>query len=458
MIFLFVYYITPKRLNNAVLLLGSILFYSYGNIDKPAFIFLMILSVWVNWRIGRKIEKESRECNRRKWLVWGIVYDFFWLFIFKYLDFVLENVNVLLQNAGIHLQLPMTELVLPLGISFYTFQIVSYLVDVYWKKIPAEGSFVRLGAYICMFPQLIAGPIVSYTEVSKSLRNREIKMMEIEQGAREFTIGLGLKVLLANQLGGLWKEVGAIGYESVSTPLAWLGIIAYSLQIYFDFYGYSLMAIGLGKVMGFRFPENFRHPYVALSMTEFWRRWHITLGRWFRQYVYIPLGGNRQGALKTLRNIAVVWICTGIWHGASWNFVLWGALLCILILLEKAGLKKLLERIPWLGHIYMCLVIPVSWMVFAITDLEQLNIYLYKIFPFLGNGGEVLLQGDYLKYGRIYAISLIIGLIFATEKPMNLYNKNKGKWWMAILLLVVFWASIYCIYIGMDDPFMYFRF
>lgn len=457
-IFLLVYYITPAKAKNFVLLCGSMLFYSYGNIDKPAYILLMAVSIVVNYILGRLIGKGKSIYGRKFWLIVGIFYNFFWLFLFKYLDFVLENINALLVGTGVGEAIPLTGLVLPLGISFYTFQIVSYLIDVYWNRVPAEKSVIKLGTYLCMFPQLIAGPIVSYSNVADDLHRRKVAFADVEEGFRAFTIGLGMKVLLANQLGKLWNEVNAIGFESISTPLAWLGIIGFSLQIYFDFYGYSLMAIGLGRLLGFRLPVNFKHPYIALSMTDFWRRWHITLGSWFREYVYIPLGGSRNGFAKTVRNIIIVWLCTGIWHGASWNFLLWGIVLCLLILLEKAGLKKVLERVPVIGHAYMCIVIPVSWVFFAITDLKQLEIYLCKLFPFVGEVGEVLFAGDYLKYGKLYAVSLVLGLLFATKLPLKIYQRCKNKWWMVLALLAIFWLSVYCLYIGMDDPFLYFRF
>lgn len=457
-VFLLVYYSSPDKYKNPVLLLGSLVFYSYGNLDRPIYIVLMIVSLWVTFRLGQRIEAAQKLPQRKKWLQLGLLYHFFWLFLFKYLDFLLENVNALLAALGLSVQLPLTGLVLPLGISFYTFQIAAYLADIYRRQIRAERSFVRLGVYLCMFPQLIAGPILSYRETAPFLTKRKVTARHIECGLRTFAMGLGMKVLLANQLGRLWNDVNAIGFESISTPLAWLGIAGFSLQIYFDFYGYSLMAIGLGELMGFQLPQNFRHPYVSLTMTDFWRRWHITLGSWFREYVYIPLGGSRKGFVKTLRNTAIVWLCTGIWHGASWNFVLWGLVLCALILIEKAGLGRLLNRFPLLGHAYMCIAIPVSWLFFAVTDLGQLRIYLYKLFPFLGQAGEVLFARDYLKYGKIYALSLILGFLFMTRLPAGLYRRFGGKMPVILGLLAIFWLSVYCLYIGMDDPFLYFRF
>ena len=281
----------------------------------------------------------------------------------------------------------------------------------------------------------------------------------IEGGLRQFTIGLGLKVLIANQVGGLWKDVEAIGFESISTPLAWMGLIAFSLQIYFDFYGYSLMAKGLGSILGFRFPSNFAHPYMSTSMTEFWRRWHMTLGSWFREYVYIPLGGNRRGALITFRNLLAVWILTGLWHGASWNFILWGLVLFVLISIEKLGLRKVLAKRPAIGHIYMLFAIPITWLLFAVTDISQIAIYLQRLFPMFAPEREAAyFAGDYLKYGRLYAISLCAGLIFMTPAPRNLYNRWKKSPISAVVLLIVFWCCVYCMKIGMDDPFLYFRF
>ena len=388
----------------------------------------------------------------------GIGYDLGWLILFKYLGFLIENLNALFGAMHVKVQLETWNLILPIGISFYTFQIISYLVDVYRRETKAEKSLISLGTYLCMFPQLIAGPIVNYHLIQEQLHKRKHSMEKVEDGLKVFALGLAYKVLLANRVGHLWTEVTAIGYESISTPLAWMSIVAYSLQLYFDFYGYSLMAIGLGRMMGFDFPQNFNNPYMAVSMTDFWRRWHMTLGGWFREYVYIPLGGNRGGFAKTVRNMFVVWLLTGLWHGASWNFVLWGLLLFVLLFVEKAGLGKVLERHKALGHIYMILWIPLSWLVFVITDLSQLGIYLQKLFPFFGNAGTVLFQGDYLKYGKTYGIYLVLGILFATGVQEKLLKKNKNRLWVILLLLALFWASVYCMYLGMDDPFLYFRF
>lgn len=457
-VFFLVYYILPASYKNAWLFLASLGFYYYGVRGNPGYLLLMIMSVVVNFVAGKLIEAQKTKRARKAWLVVGIVYDLGWLILFKYLGFLIENLNALFGAMHVKVQLETWNLILPIGISFYTFQIISYLVDVYRRETKAEKSLVSLGTYLCMFPQLIAGPIVNYHLIQEQLHKRKHSMEKVESGLKVFALGLAYKVLLANRVGHLWTEVTAIGYESISTPLAWMSIVAYSLQLYFDFYGYSLMAIGLGRMMGFDFPQNFNNPYMAVSMTDFWRRWHMTLGGWFREYVYIPLGGNRGGFAKTVRNMFVVWLLTGLWHGASWNFVLWGLLLFVLLFVEKAGLGKVLERHKALGHIYMILWIPLSWLVFVITDLSQLGIYLQKLFPFFGNARTVLFQGDYLKYGKTYGIYLVLGILFATGVQEKLLKKNKNRLWVILLLLALFWASVYCMYLGMDDPFLYFRF
>lgn len=457
-VFFLVYYILPASYKNAWLFLASLGFYYYGVRGNPGYLLLMIMSVVVNFVTGKLIAAQKTKRARKAWLVVGVVYDLGWLILFKYLGFLIENLNALFGAMHVKVQLETWNLILPIGISFYTFQIISYLVDVYRRETKAEKSLISLGTYLCMFPQLIAGPIVNYHLIQEQLHKRKHSMEKVESGLKVFALGLAYKVLLANRVGHLWTEVTAIGYESISTPLAWMSIVAYSLQLYFDFYGYSLMAIGLGRMMGFDFPQNFNNPYMAVSMTDFWRRWHMTLGGWFREYVYIPLGGNRGGFAKTVRNMFVVWLLTGLWHGASWNFVLWGLLLFVLLFVEKAGLGKVLERHKALGHIYMILWIPLSWLVFVITDLSQLGIYLQKLFPFFGNAGTVLFQGDYLKYGKTYGVYLVLGILFATGVQEKLLKKNKNRLWVILLLLALFWASVYCMYLGMDDPFLYFRF
>ncbi len=458
-VFLLLYYICPDRWKNLCLFAGSLIFYFYGVKDQPLYFFLLILSIWVNYRIGILLGRRRKKEHRKKWLTAGIVFNLFWLFLFKYSGFFAENLNILLTYLGLEPLLPICRLPLPIGISFYTFQAISYLADVYRKDASYEPSFIDYGMYITMFPQLIAGPIVTYNSIRQQLHRRTCSLANFEEGLREFTLGLGFKVLLANQVGRLWSQVEAIGFESISTPLAWMGIIAFSLQIYFDFYGYSLMAKGLGQLMGFSLPDNFAHPYLSLSMTEFWRRWHITLGSWFRDYIYIPLGGNRKGSLDTVRNLLIVWLLTGFWHGASWNFLLWGLTLFLLIFIEKAGLGRVLHRFPLLGHLYMMLAIPLNWLIFAVTDLGQMKIYFLRLFPFLAPHAEFsFFSGDYLKYGQIYLVSMAAGLIFMTGLPEKLYRRYKSSFFTAAPLLAVFWGCVYLMKLGADDPFLYFRF
>lgn len=457
--FLFIYYIFPKKWKNPWLFTASLFFYFYGVRNEPLYFILLLCSIWVNYRIGILIGRKRWAEHRKKWLVLGICYNLFWLFLFKYSGFFAENFNSLLEKAGYSSVFPVYKFSLPIGISFYTFQAISYLADVYQKTASYEPSFINYGMYITMFPQLIAGPIVTYNSIQKQLGRRSQNLYQFEQGIRDFTIGLGFKVLLANQTGRLWSQVEAIGFESISTPLAWMGLAAFSFQIYFDFYGYSLMAKGLGTLMGFSLPDNFSHPYMALSMTEFWRRWHITLGGWFREYIYIPLGGNRNGFLSTVRNLLIVWLVTGLWHGASWNFLLWGLVLFFLILIEKMGLDQILHRFPLLGHLYMMAAIPLTWLIFAVTNLEQMKIYFLRLFPFLSSASTFqYFSGDYLKYGKLYFLSLTAGLIFMTGAPEKLYRKHENSLWTALLLLAIFWSCVYLMKMGAEDPFLYFRF
>lgn len=459
-IFLLLYSVCPDRAKNFCLLAGSLFFYFYGVAEHPAYMVLLLLSVCVNYWVGRKMKRYKSRLRRRKWFRLGIAYNLFWLLLFKYSGFLIEQISLLLQNGGLEKSaVPVLHLALPLGISFYTFQAISYLADVYRKDVAPEKSFLDFALYMTMFPQLISGPIVTYTSLRELIKKRSHTMEQVEAGLREFTIGLGLKVLLSNQIGGLWSQIGAVGYESISTPLAWMGLAAFSLRLYFDFYGYSLMARGLGMMLGFPLPDNFNHPYMALTMTDFWRRWHMTLGGWFRNYVYIPLGGNREGLLKTFRNMLVVWLLTGLWHGTSPNFLLWGFVLFALISLEKLGLGKLLERWRVVGHVYMLFAIPLTWMLFAITDFSQLGIYIQRLFPFLSPVGKyTYFAGDFLKYGRSYGLSLCAGLIFMTGLPRRLYDRKRESLCTAIALLIIFWLCVYCMKMGENDPFMYFNF
>lgn len=454
-IFFLIYALVPQKAKNAILLLGSLVFYGYGALETPLYIALLLSTILVNWLVGLRLAFDKP--HRRLWLILGLIYDFFWLLLFKYAGFLWDN-GAAVYGWFTH-QPPSRSwaLILPIGISFYTFQIVSYLIDVYRKTVPPERSLIRLGAYLCMFPQLIAGPIVQYNTVADQLRSRSTDLKHVDHGARVFVLGLGYKVLLANRIGGLWSDVSSIGFDGISTPLAWMAAFAFSFQLYFDFYGYSLMAVGLGEIMGFDLPQNFRDPYLTISMTDFWRRWHITLGSWFREYVYIPLGGNRGGEGKTVRNLLIVWLLTGFWHGASWNFILWGLLLFMLLLIERKGLRKALQKRPFFGHLYMFFMIPLSWMLFAITDFRQLGIFFSRLFP-LSGAWRGIAQSDWLDHGRIYGVMLLVGFLFCTPLPKRLWHKVEKTPLAVLVLLAIFWGAVYCLYRGLNDPFLYFRF
>ena len=457
-VFFLVYYILPASYKNAWLFLASLGFYYYGVRGNPGYLLLMIMSVVVNFVAGKLIEAQKTKRARKAWLLVGIVYDLGWLILFKYLGFLIENLNALFGAMHVKVQLETWNLILPIGISFYTFQIISYLVDVYRRETKAEKSLISLGTYLCMFPQLIAGPIVNYHLIQEQLHKRKHSMVKVESGLKVFALGLAYKVLLANRVGHLWTEVTAIGYESISTPLAWMSIVAYSLQLYFDFYGYSLMAIGLGRMMGFDFPQNFNNPYMAVSMTDFWRRWHMTLGGWFREYVYIPLGGNRKGKARTFFNLFVVWSLTALWHGANYNFLIWGGILLCCLLVEKLFLLRLLDKSRVIGHLYVLFVVPLSWVAFAVTDLSELGVYMTRLFPFAGHAAGVINHLDYLKYLNDYAPLFLLGVLFATPLPETCYRLIERKWIGRVILLGIFGLCMYYLAVSANNPFLYFNF
>lgn len=452
--FLIIYYLMPHQIRNIVLLSGSILFYAIG---EPRYVPLILVSAAINYVVALRVEKETDSIKRKKaWLGLGLAFDLGMLFYFKYTNFFLEGVAAISHHT---VKVPVVNSVLPLGISFYTFTSVAYLVDVYRGDIKAERSKVRFGTFFCMFPQLLSGPIVRYSEIRDSLRERRNTMSRLESGLKIFTIGLGYKVILANQLATMWNSIQTIGFESISTPLAWLSVIGYSLQIYFDFNGYSLMAIGIGEMLGFSLPVNFAHPYMSRSVGEFWRRWHITLGSWFKTYVYIPLGGNRCSKLRQVFNLFVVWLLTGLWHGASLNFVLWGGYLFVFITLEKLLLEKWLARNKVISRVYLLLVIGISWMLFAITDLHEIGMFLTRLFPFLpSSGGIAVNHSDFIKQISSYGVLILLGVFLSTPLPMRWYIRYKNRAVCIFGLLGVFWFSIYLIALGNNNPFLYFRF
>ncbi len=447
-IFFACYYIAPSKVKNVVLFFGSMCFYFVGTLDNPEHFILFVLSIVMDFALGVLIEKHRM--HGKALLTVGVLLHLCSLGLFKYSPFVINE--LLGISAGF------TEsIVLPIGISFYTFQGISYIADVYRGRVAAQQSLLKYAVYISMFEQLIAGPIVTYGQVEHELDERRLYASRVIRGFCTFVFGLGLKVLLANPVGKLWSQTCAIGFESISTPLAWMAIFAYTFQIYFDFFGYSLMAIGLGEMLGFNLPKNFDHPYTSRTLTEFWRRWHITLGSWFREYVYIPLGGNRNGTLATVRNLLAVWLLTGIWHGAGYNFVLWGVILFLVILLEKLFIGKYLEKTP-LAHAYMIILIPLTWAVFAIGDIGELSVFFSRLFPFFGQGVWSSFRYDYLKYLKLYYPFFIAGVLFSTKLPYSILKRIKSRAVIGIITAVIFAASAYCMYRGFDDPFLYFRF
>lgn len=440
-IFFAVYYICPAKARNTVLFIGSIVFYAWGEVK---YLILIFISIGVNYLAGLLMDRVQNH-RKKAVLVCALVFDFAMLFVFKYTGFFVSNINGIFGTA-----LTDPGYTLPLGISFYTFQIASYVIDLYKGKISVCKNPLTLGTYLVMFPQLIAGPIVVYETVEKELKERKITLSMIEEGVETFIYGLASKVLIANQVGALWNDLEGIGYDRISMPLAWLGVVAYTLQIYFDFNGYSLMAIGLGKMLGFNIPQNFNNPYISRSLTEFWRRWHITLSTWFREYVYIPLGGNRKGKLRTYVNLFIVWFLTGFWHGAGWNFILWGLFFFVFLTIEKLFLGDFLEKHVVLSRIYSLVLIGLSWMIFAITDFNMLGVYFGRLFcPSLGS--------DVIYYLRNYGVILILGCVLSTP-VLGKWFSRKGKMVKSIILVLLFVICTAYLADASFNPFLYFRF
>ena len=439
-ILLIIYYITPNKYRNYVLLFGSIIFYFIGVKDHQAYMLLLAISVIINYFIGRLIEKNKK--YSKIMLIFGIIYNLSFLFVFKYYDFVVSIISKISTK-----EIKTLNLTLPLGISFYTFQVIGYLIDVYKEKYDPEKSILNFSTNMIFFAKIISGPIVQFDDIKKQLEGRPYKLSKFIQGVRYFIVGLGLKTIIADNIGIMWNDILMIGIESISTPLAWLGIFTYAFEIYFDFWGYSVMAQGIGKMFGIDIPDNFNLPYLSKSFTEFFRKWHITLGTWFKNYIYIPLGGNRKGTIRTLLNLFIVWVITGLWHGANWNFIIWGIFIWILIVNEKLWLKKYLDKYPIIGHIYMIFFIPLTWTIFNITNLSQLNIMFEKLFPFFGSN-EVIDNLDFVKYIKDYGILMIISLICSTKLPKNLIEGKEYNWIEIVALLAIFWLSVYLLYTG----------
>ena len=449
-IVLITYFIVPKKLKNSALLVSSLFFYAWG---EPKYVILMVISILLGYIYGLLIECSKSKAAARLWLTLSCVTGIGFLAYFKYADFFIENFNL-----ATGLSLPLLKIALPIGISFFTFQILSYTVDVYRKDTPAQKNIIDFAAYVSMFPQLIAGPIVRYVDVAKELKEREITVAKGYEGGRRFIFGLGKKVLVANLLGELCDIFRASDDKSVL--FYWMYAIAFCLHVYFDFSGYSDMAIGLGKIFGFNFIENFNYPFISKTITEFWRRWHISLGSWFRDYVYIPMGGNRVGPVRLLFNIFVVWMLTGLWHGAAWNFVIWGVMFAILLIFEKLWFMKVIKKAPSiLQHIYVMLLVIISFVIFNASTLTQA---VQDIGGMFGAGNVPLVSGETLYYMRSYAVVLIMGLVGCTPIVKKAGLKIRDKAISVVLepvallgLLMVITAFLVD---GSFNPFLYFRF
>ncbi len=448
-IVLILYYVAPKKLKNFVLFPASLVFYAWG---EPKYVFLMLLSVGIGYLAGILMEK----LPKKPVMITAVSLCLLFLIYFKYTNFFISNINALLK-----VELPALNVIMPIGISFYTFQIVSYILDVYYGRVEKQKNILSLATYIAMFPQLIAGPIVRYSDVNEQLTNRTFSSEKLADGIKRFVLGLSKKVLIANQLGELCQVFASSTDKTVA--FYWLYAVAAALHIYFDFSGYSDMAIGLGKLLGFTFMENFNYPFISRSITEFWRRWHMSLGTWFRDYVYIPLGGNRCGIKKQIFNVMVVWFLTGFWHGAQWNFILWGVYFAILLIIEKLWLYKRLEKSKVLSRVYTLFFILISFVIFNVNSIGEIGMYLKNMF-FLG-GGDIV-NAEYGYYLKSYGWILIISIFGATNLPKKIYEKCKGmrviNYCLAVVEPIVLVALLLLctayLVDGSFNPFLYFRF
>lgn len=446
-----VYYAVPFAFKNTVLFLTGLLFYAWG---EPVYVLIMLLSTAIDYCAGRLMDRfDSNKNIRKATLLVSVVMNLSLLGIFKYGSFFIGSVNGIFGSA-----IPDPGLPLPIGISFFTFQSMSYTIDLYRRNIKVQKNFIDFAAFVTMFPQIVAGPIVRYEDVSAQLACRRIDLSSMSDGITRFVCGMCKKVLIANSIGALWTDVKAQDYASMPAATAWLGIAAFTLQIYFDFSGYSDMAIGLGKMLGFDFPENFRYPYNSKSIAEFWRRWHITLGDWFKSYVYFPLGGSRGSTAATIRNTLIVWLLTGLWHGASWNFILWGLYYGVLIILEKFIFRRLLERTPSaLRHILTMLAVVFGWVIFEITSPAS---ELEFVKAMLGFGGSFA-NSFTLNALHNYAVTFIAAIAISTGIPLKICKKLPEK--RADTLSLVgeaagMTACIACLVDSGYNPFLYFNF
>ncbi len=453
------YFLLPVKMRNGLLLVFSLVFYAWG---EPVYVLIMLASIGMNYLFGRGVDRfRDRPKAKKTILALSVVCNLLMLGVFKYTDFVISNLNLI---PGV--QLPAAEIALPIGISFFTFQAMSYVIDVYRDNAGVQKNILNFGLYISLFPQLIAGPIVRYSTVAEEINRRSTDFALAAKGIRRFITGLAKKVLIANNVGFLWSQISALSGDKLTAADAWIGALAFAFQIYFDFSGYSDMAIGLGHIFGFHFLENFEYPYISRSVTEFWRRWHISLSTWFKEYVYIPLGGNRKGNLKQVRNILIVWLLTGLWHGASWNFVLWGLYYGLMLLMEKFVLKKILDKAPaFVGHVYTLLVVLFGWVLFAFDDTKALFGYFAAMFGAngaAGSGTMYYFSSNALSFLIAGVASTPLGVRFA-EKTRAAANQSKGKRTAFFVLELVWYLALFllCVAYLVDstyNPFIYFRF
>ena len=447
-----IYFITPKKYKNIILLIASLLFYLYG---EPKYVFLMIAEIIIAYIGAILIDKYKNQSKNI--LITTLFIHVFLLIIFKYTDFIIQTINDI-SNANIKL----LNIALPIGISFYTFQIISYVIDVYNGKVKVQKNLINLATYVSLFPQLVAGPIVRYQTVEKELDDRVHSFNNFAYGIRRFSIGLAKKVLIANALGELCNKAFALNETTII--FYWIFGISYMLQLYFDFSAYSDMAIGLGRIFGFNFPENFNYPYISKSITEFWRRWHISLSTWFKDYVYIPLGGNRDGKYKQIRNILIVWLLTGIWHGANWTFLIWGLLFGIILIIEKIFLNKFMEKLPsFIRRIYVLFIVMILFIIF---NSDNMQVALTNIKGLFGMNGEVFINDYTLHYLKSYLPILIIALFGATPFIKTLIDKLRKNRYVnniinilepIFIVMILFVVTSYLID-NSYNPFLYFRF
>ena len=429
-VMLAVYAIFPKRLRTPILIVGSLSYYALASNGNYWWVAILLVVTGFAYLAGLSLEKP-----RFKWLLWIYL--------------------TLLMALLIFFKIYQGGRYLPSGMSFYLFQVAAYLIDVYRSRITPEKKVLALTEEIVLFPKLLSGPLMDSRSLKIQYRSHVMSMKNVREGLQYLILGLGFKVLIANRLGGLWAEAGIAGYNYISIPFAWISLIAYSMQLYFDFYGYSLMAIGLGKMFGYDLPRNFDSPYAAKTVSEFYRRWHITLGMWFREYLYIPLGGNRKGTLMTIFNLAVVWLFTGLWHGVGGNYLIWAGFLFLMIVNERLWLGKLLKRSVVLCHVYVVVAILLSWVPFAVGDWGQMVEFLGRLF---GLTGMTVNSRDFTIVASEYAPMLLGGLIFATPWPRKLWEKIRNTFVADILMLGLFWIVVYYISTAAQDPFMYFQY